>query len=257
MSTHSLSGKVALVTGGGTGLGFGGARRLAEAGADVYITGRRQDVLDKAAQELGPNVRAIAADVSKKDDMLRVASAIREEKAALDIIFSNSGYYQGRPLEGVSEDFFDAMLKVNLKGQLFTVQAMLPIMNDGGSIILTSSMTAFIGLPQYTAYAATKAAVIGMARVWTTELKSRNIRVNVVSPGAIPTEGYETVQGMTPEQVKDFAEKCAAEIPVGRVGKAEEIGDAVVFLASDASSFINGINLVVDGGQTQVYAGRL
>jgi NAD(P)-dependent dehydrogenase (short-subunit alcohol dehydrogenase family) len=118
-------------------------------------------------------------------------------------------------------------------------------------------MTAFIGLPEYTAYAATKAAIIGMARVWTTELKSRRIRVNVVSPGAIPTEGYETVQGMTPEQVSAFAESCAREIPVGRVGRAEEIGDTVVFLGSDASSFINGVNLVVDGGQTQVYAGRL
>lgn len=149
------------------------------------------------------------------------------------------------------------MLSVNLKGQLFTVQAMLPIMNDGGSIILTSSMTAFIGLPSYTAYAATKAAVIGMAKVWTTELKSRKIRVNVVSPGAIPTEGYETVQGMTPEQVKKFIEKCAEQIPVGRAGRAEDIGNAVVFLASEASSFINGVNLVVDGGQTQVYAGQL
>jgi NAD(P)-dependent dehydrogenase (short-subunit alcohol dehydrogenase family) len=255
MSAQPLNGKVALVTGGGTGLGLGGAKRLAEAGAHVYIVGRRQDVLDKAAQELGLNVRAITADVSNKEDMVRVASVIREEKGSLDIIFSNAGYYQGRPLEEVSEEFLDAMLNVNLKGQLFTVQAMLPIMNNGGAIILTSSMTAFIGLPQYTAYAATKAAVIGMARVWTTELRSRNIRVNVISPGAIPTEGYETVQGMTPEQVRDFAEKCAAEIPVGRVGRAEEIGDAVVFLASNG--FVDGINLVVDGGQTQVYAGRL
>jgi NAD(P)-dependent dehydrogenase (short-subunit alcohol dehydrogenase family) len=255
MSAQPLNGKIALVTGGGTGLGLGGAKRLAEAGAYVYIVGRRQDVLDKAARELGPNIRAITADVSKKEDMVRVASVIREEKGSLDIIFSNAGYYQGRPLEEVSEDFLDAMVNVNLKGQLFTVQAMLPIMNDGGAIILTSSMTAFIGLPQYTAYAATKAAVIGMARVWTTELKSRNIRVNVISPGAIPTEGYETVQGMTPKQVKDFAEKCAAEIPVGRVGRAEEIGDAVAFLASNG--FVDGINLVVDGGQTQVYAGRL
>jgi NAD(P)-dependent dehydrogenase (short-subunit alcohol dehydrogenase family) len=196
MSAQSLNGKVALVT-GGTGLGLGSAKRLAEAGAYVYIVGRRQDVLDKAARELGPNVRAITADVSNKEDMVRVASVIREEKGSLDIIFSNAGYYQGRQLEEVSEEFLDAMLNVNLKGQLFTVQAMLPIMNDGGAIILTSCMTAFIGLPQYTAYAATKAAVVGMARVWTTELRSRNIRVNVISPGAIPTEGYETVQGMT------------------------------------------------------------
>jgi NAD(P)-dependent dehydrogenase (short-subunit alcohol dehydrogenase family) len=257
MSAQSLNGKVAVVTGGGSGLGFGGAKRLAEAGAYVYIVGRRQSVLDAAAEELGPRVRAVVADVSEKADMLRVASVIRDEKGSLDIIFSNAGYYQGRKVEDVTEEFLDGMLNVNLKGQLFTVQAMLPIMNKGGSIILTSSMTAFIGLPEYTAYAATKAAVIGMARVWTTELKSRNIRVNVVSPGAVPTEGYETVQGMTPDQVREFADRCAAEIPVGRVGRADEIGDAVVFLASDASSFIDGVNLVVDGGQTQVYAGRL
>lgn len=257
MSAHALRGKVALVTGGGTGLGFGGAKRLAEAGAYVYIVGRGQGVIDEAAQKLGPNVRAIAADVTRKEDMVRVASIIRAEKGNLDIIFSNAGYYQGGKLEEVSEEFFDAMLNVNLKGQLFAVRAMLPIMNNGGSIILTSSMTAFIGLSEYTAYAATKAAVVGMARVWTTELKARKIRVNVISPGAIPTEGYETVQGMTPEQVQAFADKCASEIPLGRMGRADEIGDGVVFLASDASSFINGINLVADGGQTQVYAGNL
>ncbi|AMH18201.1 KR domain-containing protein [Hafnia paralvei] len=257
MSVQTLKGKVALVTGGGTGLGLGGAKRLAEEGAFVYIVGRRQSVLDEAIRQIGPNARAIVADVSRKEEMVNVASIIQQEKSQLDIIFSNAGYCIGKKLEEVSEDFFDDMLNVNLKGQLFTVQAMLPIMNAGGSIILTSSMTAFIGLPEYTTYAASKAAVIGMARVWTTELKSRNIRVNVISPGAIPTEGYETVQGMTPEQIEDFAAKCAAEIPVGRVGRANEIGDGVVFLASDASSFINGINLTIDGGQTQVYAGNL
>lgn len=257
MSLHSLNGKIALVTGGGTGLGFGSARRLAEAGAQVYIVGRRQDVLDNAARELEPNVRAVAADVSSKPDMERVASVIREEQGRLDVIFSNAGYFKGAALEEVTEAFFDAMFNVNVKGQLFTVQSMLPLMGQGGSIILCASMTSFIGLPLYTSYAATKGAVAGMARVWTTELKSRGIRVNVVSPGAVPTEGYETVAGLTPEEVKAFADKCAAEIPVGRVGKAEEIGNAVVFLASDASSFINGVNLYVDGGQTQVYAGRL
>lgn len=257
MSVQTLKGKVALVTGGGTGLGLGGAKRLAEEGAFVYIVGRRQSVLDEALKQIGPNARAIVADVSRKEDMLNVAYVIQQEKGNLDIIFSNAGYCIGKKLEDVSEKFFDNMLNVNLKGQLFTVQAMLPIMNAGGSIILTSTMTAFIGLPEYTTYAASKAAVVGMARVWTTELKSRNIRVNVISPGAIPTEGYETVQGMTPEQVEAFAAKCAVEIPVGRVGRADEIGDGVVFLASDASSFINGINLTIDGGQTQVYTGNL
>ena len=219
--------------------------------------GRRKSVLDEALKQIGPNARAIVSDVSRKEDMLSVAYIIQQEKGNLDIIFSSAGYCLGKKLEEVSEEFFTSMLNVNLKGQLFTVQAMLLIMNVGGSIILTSSMTAFIGLPEYTTYAASKAAVVGMARVWTTELKSRNIRVNVISPGAIPTKGYETVQGMTPEQVGVFATKCAAEIPVGRVGRADEIGDGVVFLASDASSFINGINLTIDGSQTQVYAGNV
>lgn len=257
MSSHSLKGKTALVTGGGTGIGFGAAKRLAEAGAYVYITGRRLDVLEAAAAKIGDNVKALQADVSRKADMDKVASTIKQEKGSLDIIFSNAGYCISKPLVEVTEDFFDGMYNTNIKGNLFTVQSMLPIMNDGGSIILTSSMTAFIGLPGYTVYAATKAAIQGMAKVWTTELKHRKIRVNVVSPGAIPTEGYQDVQGMSPEQVKEFSDRLTAEIPAGRVGTSEELGDAVVFLGSDASTFINGVNLVVDGGQTMVYAGKL
>lgn len=257
MFNQSLHGKVALVTGGGTGLGYGAAKRLSEAGAFVYIVGRRLDVLEKAARSLGNSVRPVQADVSQKEEMLKVAETIRSEKVNLDIIFSNAGFCKEVPLEDITEEYFDSAFKVNVKGSLFTVQAMLPIMNDGGSIILTSSMTAFIGLPRYTVYAATKAAIIGMARCWTTDLKHRKIRVNVLSPGAVPTEGYESVQGMTPAQVKEFSDRIAAEVPAGRVGTPEEIGDAVVFLASDASSFINGVNLTVDGGQTQVYAGRL
>jgi NAD(P)-dependent dehydrogenase (short-subunit alcohol dehydrogenase family) len=258
MSLQSLEGKVALVTGGGTGIGFGAAKRLAEAGAFVYITGRRLDVLEKAAAQIGDHVRALQADSSIKEDLVRVASIIKEEKSNLDIIFSNAGYYKGLPLEEITEEFFDQSYNVNIKGHLFTVQAMLPIMREGSSIILNSSMTAFIGLREYTAYAAAKAAIQGMAKVWTTELKNRKIRVNVVSPGAVPTEGYETVQGMTHEQVKEFTDRiAAAEIPVGRVGTAEEIGDAVLFFASEASSFINCFNRVVDGGKTQVYAGKL
>lgn len=257
MSLHSLNNKIALVTGGGTGIGFGAAKQLAEAGAFVYITGRRLDVLEEAVAEIGNNVKALKADVSKKSDMERVASIIKEEKGHLDIVFSNAGYCIAKPMVEVSEDFFDNMYNTNIKGNLFTVQSMLPIIKDGGSIILTSSMTAFIGLPGYTVYAATKAAIQGMAKVWTTEFKARKIRVNVVSPGAIPTEGYQDVQGMSSEQVKEFTDRITAEIPAGRVGAAEELGDAVVFLASDASSFINGVNLVVDGGQTMVYAGKL
>jgi NAD(P)-dependent dehydrogenase (short-subunit alcohol dehydrogenase family) len=257
MSLHNLDGKVALVTGGGTGIGFGAAKRLAEAGAFVYITGRRLDVLEKAAASIGENVRAIQADVSRNEDMLRVASLIKKEKSNLDIIFSNAGYYKVSKLGEITGEFFDQMYNTNIKGNLFTVQSMLPIMKEGGSIILTSSMTAFIGLPDYTTYAATKGAIIAMARCWTTDLKSRKIRVNVVSPGAVPTEGYETVQGLTKEQIDSFADTLASQIPVGHMGTSENIGDAVVFLASEASAFINGVNLVVDGGQTQVYAGKL
>lgn len=255
--SHTLKGKTALVTGGGTGIGYGAAKRLAEAGAYVYITGRRLDVLEQAAQCIGENVRALRADVSVKEDMLQVAAIIKAERKHLDVVFSNAGFCLGMPLEEITGDFFDQTYNTNIKGNLFTVQAMLPILKDGSSIILTSSMTAMIGLPNYTVYAASKAAILGMAKCWTTELKSRRIRVNVVSPGAIPTEGYQEVQGMTSEEVKEFTDRIIQEIPVGRVGKAEEIGDVVVFLASQASAFINGENITVDGGQTKVYAGRL
>lgn len=257
MSVKLLEGKIALVTGGGTGIGFGTAKRMAEEGATVYISGRRLDVLENAAKEIGENVIPIQADISIKADMERVASVIKDQHSALDIVFANAGYCLSKPLPEITEEFIDRMYNSNIKGTLFTVQSMLPILRDGASIILTSSMTAMIGLSGYTCYAATKCAIRGMAKVWTTELKSRKIRVNVVSPGAIPTEGYETVQGMTPEEVQKFIDRCSQEIPAGRGGDPKELGDAVVFLASNMSTFINGENITVDGGQTQVYAGRL
>lgn len=257
MSAKLLEGKIALVTGGGTGIGFGTARRMAEEGATVYISGRRFDVLEKSAKKIGENVIPIQADISIKTDMERVASVIESRHGALDILFANAGYCLSESLPDITEEFIDRMYNSNIKGTLFTVQSMLPILREGASIILTSSMTAMIGLPGYTCYAATKCAIRGMAKVWTTELKSRKIRVNVVSPGAIPTEGYETVQGMTPEEVQGFMDRCSQEIPAGRGGDPKELGDAVVFLASDMSTFVNGENITVDGGQTQVYAGRL
>lgn len=257
MSAKLLEGKIALVTGGGTGIGFGTARRMVEEGAIVYISGRRFDVLENAAKKIGENVIPIQADISIRTDMERVASVIESRHGALDILFANAGYCLSKSLPDITEEFIDRMYNSNIKGTLFTVQSMLPILREGASIILTSSMTAMIGLPGYTCYAATKCAIRGMAKVWTTELKSRKIRVNVVSPGAIPTEGYETVQGMTPEEVQEFMDRCSQEIPAGRGGDPKELGDAVVFLASDMSTFINGENITVDGGQTQVYAGRL
>lgn len=257
MSSKLLKGKIALVTGGGTGIGFGAAKRMVEEGAIVYISGRRLDILENAAQRIGSNIFPIKADISNMEDMRHVADVIKDKHGNLDVLFANAGFCLSQPLTEITEDFLDRMYNSNIKGTLFTMQSMLPVLNDGASVILTSSMTAMIGLSGYTCYAATKCAIQGMAKVWTTELKSRKIRVNIVSPGAIPTEGYETVQGMNPEQVEEFIERCSIEIPAGRGGKPEELGDAVVFLASDMSSFINGENITVDGGQTQVYAGRL
>jgi len=256
MESQVLKGKVALVTGGNSGIGFGAAKSLVEAGAFVYITGRRMPQLDTALTALGENVRAIQADVTSKEAMEQVAAIIKEEKGALDIVFANAGGGNPIPLEEVTEEYFDKTFNVNVKGVVFTVQSMLPILKNGSSIILNASITAYMGLPGFGIYAATKAAVRSLARSWTTDLKDKRIRVNALSPGVVPTEGYRTEQGMTEQQVQDYIDRVTTEIPAGRVGTAEDMGNAVVFLASEASSFITGIELTVDGGQTMVYAGK-
>ena len=254
--TNILKGRTALVTGGNSGIGFGAAKCLIEAGAFVYITGRKKPQLDNALLQLGSNARALQADLTIKKEMEHVASIIKSEKGSLDIIFANAGGGKPLPLEETTEDFFDRTFAVNVKGVLFTVQTMLPILKDGSSIILNASITADMGLPGFGIYAATKAAVRSLARSWTTDLKNKKIRVNAVSPGVVPTEGYTTEQGMTEQQVKEYTDRVSHEIPVGRVGTSEEIGNAVVFLASDAASFITGVELTIDGGQTMVYAGK-
>ena len=256
LQSKTLEGRVALVTGGSAGIGFGAAKRLSEAGAFVYIVSRRQEQIEQAAARLGTSVRGIAVDVTKKDDLERLAETIQKEHGGLDIIFANAG--GGKPIafEELTGEDIDHLLGVNIKGVIFTVQTMLPILQDGASVILNASITADMGLPGFAVYAATKAAVRSLARSWTTDLKHRGIRVNAISPGVVPTEGYRTEQKMTEEQVSDYAQRVTSEIPVGRVGTPEDIGDSVVFLASDASSFITGIDLVVDGGQTRVYAGK-
>lgn len=251
-----LAGKVALVTGGSSGIGFGTAKRLMEEGAFVYITGRRKEVLEQAAAKLGSNVKAVQADISNKDDMLRLANIIKEEKGGLDIIFANADGGKAIPFEEATEADYRRTFDVNVWGTYLTVQTLLPILRDGASIILNASITAYMGLPGFGLYAATKAAVRSFARSWTTDLKSRGIRVNAVSPGVIPTEGYEVVQGMSAADVQAYADRVSSEIPLGRVGTSEELGDAVVFLASDLSKYITGIELTVDGGMTQVYAGK-
>lgn len=256
MDTQLLKGKVALVTGGSSGIVFGTAKRLAEEGAFVYITGRRKEVLEQAAAKLGNGVKAVQADISNKEDMLRLANIIKEDKGGLDIIFANAGGGKAIPFEEATEADYRRTFDVNVWGTYLTVQTLLPILRDGASIILNASITAYMGLPGFGLYAATKAAVRSFARSWTTDLKSRGIRVNAVSPGVIPTEGYEVVQGMSTADVQAYTDRVSSEIPLGRVGTSEELGDAVVFLASDLSKYITGIELTVDGGMTQVYAGK-
>jgi NAD(P)-dependent dehydrogenase (short-subunit alcohol dehydrogenase family) len=256
MDQQVLKGRVALVTGGGTGLGFGAAQRLLEAGAAVVITGRRQASLDAAAAKLGGPITAIPADATSKADMIRVAEAIRAAHGGLDILFANAGGGRATPLEALTEAQIDSELAVNVKGVILTVQSLLPVLRDGASVVLNASITADMGLPGFAVYAATKAAVRSLARSWTTDLKHRDIRVNTISPGVVPTEGYGTEQGMSTEEVTAYVERVSGEIPAGRVGTAQEIGDALVFLASDASRYVRGIDLVVDGGMTRVYAGR-
>jgi NAD(P)-dependent dehydrogenase (short-subunit alcohol dehydrogenase family) len=256
MENGQLQGRVALVTGGTTGLGYGAAERLIEEGAFVYITGRRQSVLDEAATKLGASAKGLRADATSKSDMLRVAEVIKAEHGRLDIVFANAGGGHATPLEELTEEQIDSELSINVKGVVLTVQSVLGILKDGASIVLNASITADMGLPGFAVYAATKAAVRSLARSWTTDLKGRKIRVNSISPGVVPTEGYSREQKMTEKEISDYVERVSTEIPLGRVGTAEDIGDALVFLASDSSRYITGIDLIVDGGMTRVYAGK-
>jgi NAD(P)-dependent dehydrogenase (short-subunit alcohol dehydrogenase family) len=256
MANQILKGRVALVTGGSTGLGFGAATRLLEEGAIVYITGRRQAQLDEAAAKLGGPITALRADVTSKSDMQSVADAIRVAHGQLDILFANAGGGHATPLADLTEAQIDSELSINVKGVILTMQTMLGILRNGASVVLNASITADMGLPGFAVYASTKAAVRSLARSWTTDLKTRDIRVNSISPGVVPTEGYGVEQKMSAADVAAYVERVSKEIPAGRVGTAQDIGDALVFLASDASSYIRGIDLVVDGGMTRVYAGK-
>jgi len=256
MDTQAFEGRIALVTGGTTGLGFGAAKRLIEEGATVYITGRRKDVLDAATEKLGAAANAIQADVTSKSDMLRVADTIKAAHGHLDILFANAGGGHATPIEELTEEQIDSELSTNIKGVILTVQSMLGTLRDGASIVLNASITADMGLPGFAVYASTKAAVRSLARSWTTDLKDRGIRVNSISPGVVPTEGYSHEQKLSDEDIAAYVERVSHEIPAGRVGTAEDIGDALIFLASDASRYITGVDLVVDGGMTRVYAGK-
>ncbi|MEA5627464.1 SDR family oxidoreductase [Nostoc sp. UHCC 0251] len=246
-----LEGKIALVTGGNSGIGLATAKQFVAEGAYVYITGRRQVELDAAVEAIGKNVTAVQSDVSNLADLDRLFATIKQEQGHLDIIFANAGGGQIAPLGAITEEHFDQTFNVNVKGLLFTVQKALPLLPEGASIILNASITSIKGTPAFSVYSATKAAVRSFARNWILDLRERKIRVNAISPGVVPTPGYDHL-GLNDQQLQEFVDSQASAIPLGRVGKPDEIAKAVVFLASDDSSFVNGIELFVDGGMAQI-----
>jgi NAD(P)-dependent dehydrogenase (short-subunit alcohol dehydrogenase family) len=248
---QKLAGKIAAITGANSGIGLATAKRFVEEGAHVVITGRREKELKEAAAFIGRNVTTVAGDVSRLEDLDRLYAVMKEKHGHIDILFANAGGGTVAPLATATESHFDKIFDVNVKGLFFTVQKALPLFKDGGSIILTSSNANVLGVPAFTAYAASKAAVRSFARGWTMELKDRKIRVNSMSPGPIETPALEKA-GLTAEQAEQAAAQFASQVPLGRRGKPEEIAAVVVFLASDESSYITGVDLAVDGGMAQV-----
>jgi NAD(P)-dependent dehydrogenase (short-subunit alcohol dehydrogenase family) len=246
-----LAGKVALVTGGNGGLGLATAKRFVAEGATVYISGRRQNELDSAVREIGAGVTALQGDISNLADLDRIFATIRERSVRLDILFANAGVGEFVPLGQITEAHFDRIFDINVKGTVFTVQKAIPLMSAGGTIVINGSMVSIKGMPAFSVYAATKAALRSFARTWSVDLKGSGIRINVVSPGTVITPGYKR-SGMSDAQIDQIKEGVAATAPLGRVGTEDEIASAVVFLASDDSSYMTGADLFVDGGVAQV-----
>jgi NAD(P)-dependent dehydrogenase (short-subunit alcohol dehydrogenase family) len=246
-----LEGKIALVTGANSGIGLATAKSFVTEGAYVYITGRRDSELARAAAAIASNVTAVPGDVSKPADLDRLFAQILREKGRLDIVFANAGVAKFAPLGTITEELYDSIFDVNVKGLLFTVQKALPLMPEGGSIIVNASVVASKGLPANSVYSATKAAVRSFARTWTTDLKSRRIRVNAVSPGSIDTPGLNDL--LASSEVGEQRRKAiTSAVPLGRFGTPDEIAKVVVFLASDDASYVTGAELFVDGGFAQV-----
>ena len=248
---RKLAGKIALVTGGNSGIGLATAKEFVKEGAYVFITGRREKELSTAAKQIGKNVSAVQGDVSNLDDLDRLFARIKKEKGSLDIVFANAGVAKYTPLGKITEEFYDSIFDINVKGLLFTVQKALPLLPDGASIILNASIVASKGLSSNSVYSATKAAVRSFARTWTTDLKHRRIRVNAVSPGPIDTPGLSELLASS-ETGQERKKNIFNTVPLGRLGTADEIAKAVVFLASDDASYITGVELFVDGGIAQV-----
>jgi NAD(P)-dependent dehydrogenase (short-subunit alcohol dehydrogenase family) len=246
-----LDGKIALITGGTSGIGFAAARHFVNEGAYVFITGRRDAELTAATKKIGRNVTGVRGDVANLGDLDRLFTQIKSEKDKLDIVFANAGTAKFAPVGKITEELFDSMFNTNVKGLLFTVQKALPLLPDGASIILNASIVASKGLPANSVYSATKAAVRSFARTLTTDLKDRRIRVNAVSPGSIDTPGLSELLGST-EAGQQRLKMISTNVPLGRLGAPDEIAKAVTFLASDDASYITGAELFVDGGFAQV-----
>jgi len=246
-----LEGKVAVITGGNSGIGLATAKEFKEQGAHVVITGRDQLTLDGAKQEIGGDVLALRSDTSNLTEIDKLFATIREKFGKIDVLFINAGIGKFAPVEAVTEDFFDSIMDINFKGSYFTIQKALPLLNDNASIILNASINAYIGMPNSSVYAASKAALITLARTLSAELVGRGIRVNVVSPGPVTTPILGRM-GMPPEVLKETQRSIQAQVPMGRFGRPEEIAKAVLFLASSDSSFLLGTEIVADGGMSQL-----
>jgi NAD(P)-dependent dehydrogenase (short-subunit alcohol dehydrogenase family) len=240
-----LQGKVAVITGGTEGIGLSTAHLFVQEGAYIFITGRRRKQLDEAVTTIGSNVTGVQGDVAKLADLDRLYETVVKVKGRIDIIFANAGLGEFAPIGSVSEEHFDKLFNINVKGALFTVQKGLPFLNDGGSIILTGSVAGVKGTHAFGVYAASKAAIRSFVRTWTTDLKDRHIRSNVVSPGPIRTP-------LVSRQSADVIARIVSTVPMGRMGEPDEVAKAALYLASDDSSFVTGIELFVDGGRAQI-----
>lgn len=249
--SRKLDGKVAVITGGNSGMGLATAQRFVAEGAFVYITGRRQKELDEAVKFIGKNVTGVRGDVANLADLDRLYETVRQKHGRVDVVFANAGIGELLPIAEVTEPHFDKLFGVNVKGLVFTVQKALALMPDGGSIILNASIASIKGFEAFSVYSATKAAVRSFARTWTSDLKARRIRVNALSPGTIDTPILDGL-GKTKEEVDQAKAAFANLIPLGRMGAPDEIAKVAVFLASDDSSFVTGVELFVDGGAAQV-----
>jgi len=246
-----FEGKVVVVTGGTSGIGLATAKAFSAEGASVFITGRRQDALDAAVAAIAGRVTGVRGDMANLYDIDRLYDAVQQQHQQIDVVFANAGGGEMMPLGAITEDHYQKTFDTNVKGVLFTVQKALPLLKDGGAIILTGSTTSVSGTPDFSVYSATKAAVRNFARNWILDLKDRHIRVNTISPGVTDTPGLNELFGGG-DQAQGAKDHLASLIPLGRVGRPEEIAKAVLFLASDDASFVNGVELFADGGQVQI-----